>query len=345
MASFSVSRGYSLCRTLSDYQLLGFSNPYKLYALCLSKKDYSDSSFHPKYNHGLHGKGKEAGSLGSKRDLQNIQSYGEVLFGIHPVLLALQASKRKRFFSLFIHSKQKSKMTKSILQIQTLAKTQGVPVSYVSKSTLTHLSCNRPHQGVCLDAGELVLPECEPEDLAQRKLSNDSKQLWLLLHNVQDPMNFGAILRSSYYLGVNQVVVPGSNSYMASPVVSKASSGALEVMNLSCLPTDDDSILRLIKAWQSKGGEVVGTASIETTNGSKLQNLRDYRLTRDTLLIVGNEGRGVDSGVLKQCDTLLTIPLPAGHRNEVQSLNVSVATGILIHWLQASREMTLPTCH
>lgn len=82
----------------------------------------------------------------SKRDLQNIQSYGEVLFGIHPVLLALQASKRKRFFSLFIHSKQKSKMTKSILQIQTLAKTQGVPVSYVSKSTLTHLSCNRPHQ-------------------------------------------------------------------------------------------------------------------------------------------------------------------------------------------------------
>ncbi|KAK7508035.1 hypothetical protein BaRGS_00001000 [Batillaria attramentaria] len=371
-----------------------------------------DAPSRPKYNYGLPGKGKsKIKERMWKRqladsDTHGIQLQGEVLFGIHPVLLALGSTRRQHLYNLYLEDKQRQgKLEGMFSTIATLAQKRNVDIQYVPKKTLTYLSGNRPHQGVCLDTSSLILPDLDPQELTHRcacavmvhshcwtdtwtlfllevhmtevhshpleyklhhltfsdsqgtlKMAHmlvfllpfllvlenvqeeDWNALWLLLYNVQDPMNFGAILRSAYFLGVDRVIVPELNSCAVSPVVSKASAGALEVIDLCRLPGNYRSILQLTKAWQSAGGITVGTAS--NTDGAKtISNLQDFQMTTPTMVIVGNEGSGVDVDILDLCDTLLTItPLTEDTPQlGVESLNVSVATGILIHWLQASR--------
>ncbi|KAK7112634.1 hypothetical protein V1264_012063 [Littorina saxatilis] len=299
----------------------------------------------PEYNYGLSGKGKINKKIWKKHQpKEQIRTEGEVVFGTHPVSLALASHHRQHFFKLYIDSRHRqAQASKALSKIQKLAEQRGVPVEFVPKNVLMYLSGNRPHQGVCLDASARVLPELDPEMLHGAALSSDL--LWLLLYNVQDPMNFGAILRSSFFLDVDRVIVPKVNSCALSPVVSKASAGALEVTDIYQVDSTYRSLRNLTQTWQTCGGQVIGTASICDPR-QQVVSLQDFTAKAPTLLIVGNEGSGVDEDVLDLCDTLLTIPPPSivsqtsSHTPvpAVESLNVSVATGILIHWLRASRK-------
>ncbi|CAG5132975.1 unnamed protein product, partial [Candidula unifasciata] len=165
------------------------------------------SSFQPDYNYGLSGKGKSRSSLPAS---SAPQVQGEVLFGLHPIALALQANKRKAFHCVYLDQKFESAENRNsvIDQICELASQRNLPVHFVARNLLDHLSGSRPHQGVCLEVEELQVPEWNTSDVLMR---STSLPLWLLLHNVQDPMNFGAILRTAHYLGVDQVVVPSSD--------------------------------------------------------------------------------------------------------------------------------------
>lgn len=300
----------------------------------------------PTFNYGLTGKGKSSSGRWSNQ-ANKIHVQGEIVFGIHPVTLALKGNHRQKFYKLYLDNKHLGNVDQQhvspIKRIQTMAAEMGVSVEYVHKSLLNFLAGSRPHQGVCLDARPRVFPQYQHDDLLQKNIT--ASTLWLLLYNVQDPMNFGAILRSSYFFGVDKILVPSENSCAASPVVSKASSGALEVMDILQVDGKFRSISSLTQKWQSCGGKVVGTAGASGTNHTNVCSLENYSVSAPTLLIVGNEGSGIDTDVLDLCDTLLTVSprLCKDSQNStaaslmVESLNVSVATGILIHWLQFSR--------
>ncbi|KAL7371938.1 hypothetical protein ABVT39_007238 [Epinephelus coioides] len=210
---------------------------------------------------------------------------------------------------------------------------QGVQVQRVSKRDLDKMSSGRVHQGVCLQASPLSYLT-EDRDSAP---SRGDTPLWLVLERIQDPMNLGAILRSAYFLGVDRVVSSLRHSCPLSPVVSKASSGVMEVLEVYGYEDLEDMLeLKVAQGWQ-----VVGTVGAEAQESQiPVTQCADFHMTKPTVLLMGGEGEGLSQQLLSLCQTLLTIPAGRELFPGIESLNVSVATGILLHSLLSSRSST-----
>ncbi|XP_070708315.1 rRNA methyltransferase 1, mitochondrial [Pempheris klunzingeri] len=252
----------------------------------------------------------------------------EIVFGVSPCLLALTQGRRKAR-KLFVKDEEASQRT-SVLTVCEEAHRRGVQVQRVTKKDLDKMSSGRVHQGVCLQASPLsYLTE---DSAPSRKGSN--APLWLVLEKIQDPMNLGAILRSAYFLGVDRVASSLHHSCPLSPVVSKASSGVMEAMGVYGYENLQDMVkVKVAQGWQVVGtvGSEAGAPQIPVTQCS------DFKMTKPTLLLMGSEGEGLSQQLLSLCQTLLTIPAGRELSPGIESLNVSVATGILLHSLLSSR--------
>lgn len=259
------------------------------------------------------------------------ESY-EFLFGVSPCLLAI-AQGRRKIRGLFVKDGETS-MRASVLQVCEEAYRCGVPIHRVSKKDIDKMAPGRVHQGVCLQASPLTYIT---EETQSWSLPSKEKNitLWLVLESVQDPMNLGAILRSAYFLGVDRVVSNISQSCPLSPVVSKASSGVMEVMEVyGCKDLGE-----MLKMKVTHGWEVVGTvgSGVQESNVTKCS---DFTMTKPTLLLIGGEGGGLSDKLLSLCQTLVSISAGRQLFPGIESLNVSVATGILVHSLLFSRSST-----
>lgn len=164
--------------------------------------------------------------------------------------------------------------------------------------------------------------------------------VWLVLDEVMDPQNLGALLRSAYFLGSQGVIVCSKNSASLSATVSKASAGAMELRPVYSAK----NLMQFLEQSKQVGWQVIGSAlSSESVPAGKLT------IDKPTLLVMGNEGRGLRTNVLRLCDVLVQIE-GGNHAGEVgkprgaldgddglDSLNVSVAAGILLHKLLCSK--------
>eukprot|EP00557_Chaetoceros_sp_GSL56_P006087 CAMPEP_0176492754 /NCGR_PEP_ID=MMETSP0200_2-20121128/9179_1 /TAXON_ID=947934 /ORGANISM="Chaetoceros sp., Strain GSL56" /LENGTH=502 /DNA_ID=CAMNT_0017890361 /DNA_START=170 /DNA_END=1678 /DNA_ORIENTATION=- len=249
-------------------------------------------------------------------------------------------------------------------QVEILAKESNVPVAYVDKGVLNTLCGSRPHQGYVLRCGQL---DFEPLSRIPHptKDGTDVPSLWLALDEVVDPQNFGALLRSAYFLGGNSnsansdnpsrssigVLVCSKNSAPPSPVVSAASAGALEL----CQVYSTSNLPRTLNAAKEDGWRILGAAAsapigmVDPQTGEAAQccNLRDVNTDDEsqppTILVLGSEGHGLRTLVAKACTGFIRIPknaaasLGGGDVNTnagVDSLNVSVTGGIMLwHFL------------
>ncbi|KAH6558816.1 hypothetical protein KP509_1Z044300 [Ceratopteris richardii] len=291
---------------------------------------------------------------------------GEVLYGVGPVHAALQVSRRE-FFCLYVQqnmplgggSTSKKKDKKAFEWIIRSAIDRGLEVKELSKHDLNMLADNRPHQGLILDASPLeMVISTHLEEPHER---DGIAPVWVALDEVTDPQNFGAILRSAYFLGAAGVVVCAKNSAPLSAVVSKASAGALEVMELrSC-----KNMMKFLDRSTENGWRVVGGAAA----GTDVTSVRSLQRGLPTILVLGGEGKGLRTNVRRCCSELVCIPglaLDTSGKKEslqgssrkvqngadvdtdklvtqlqnigedfiaVESLNVSVAAGILLHEL------------
>lgn len=167
------------------------------------------------------------------------------------------------------------------------------------------------HQGV---AAEYCAPPLLGEKDLPELLSPGS--LLLVLDQVQDPRNFGACLRSAAAAGVDAVIFPKDRSASVTPLARKAASGAAEILKLVQV-TNLANTLKLLKQ------ENVWVAGAD---GAATQSLYELDLTGAMAIVVGNEGEGLKRLTAKHCDYLVRIPMNAG----VESLNVSVATGVML---------------
>uniref|UniRef100_UPI00358E1CA1 rRNA methyltransferase 1, mitochondrial isoform X1 n=2 Tax=Myxine glutinosa TaxID=7769 RepID=UPI00358E1CA1 len=160
-------------------------------------------------------------------------------------------------------------------------------------------------------------------------------QIWLALEGVVDPMNLGAVMRSAYFLGVERVVVSRKSSCPLTPVVSKASSGVMEIMDVFAT----SNMAELLQEKAKIGWHVVGTAaeSSQHQGGCPVLPSYEFRPTRPTLIVVGGEGMGLSHDVASQCEVLLAIPAGRTLYPGIESLNLSVATGILLYELLKGR--------
>lgn len=179
---------------------------------------------------------------------------------------------------------------------------------------LRRLTGTERHQGIAARVGPY--PYVPFEALLQGAASNAAGPLFLLLDQIQDPQNLGAILRTAEGMGVHGVLLPKDNAVGVTPTVVRASAGAAEHLQMALVT----NLNRAIAELKTRNIWVVGAA------GEAPQSLYAYQFSGGHAVVLGAEGKGLRRLVRESCDTLVHIPM-AGR---VASYNVSVAAALLL---------------
>ncbi|XP_064096797.1 rRNA methyltransferase 1, mitochondrial-like [Macrobrachium nipponense] len=245
---------------------------------------------------------------------------GELIFGIHPVFHALQAQRRK-FNHLYYKAGLEDKNVK-IREILKLAGDNHLQVEAVNLSQLTKIiGEDRVHQGICCDVSPLPFEKLEV-DLSNTS-DEESCKLWLYMDRIQDPMNFGAILRSAYFMGVDKVITSKENSCRLTGIVSKASAGAAEMLPVYQV----DDLRGFLQELVNQEWNLVCAAPQSTSSVS----LSTYMPNGNTVIAVGNEGYGITPELRDLFKTTIAIQPGRVLQTGMDSLNVSVATAVILH--------------
>lgn len=235
----------------------------------------------------------------------------EILFGFHSVKEALKAGKR-RFETVLISERRSADRADKIAD---LAQEKGVPVEFCDSSRLDTLTKTPVHQGIAARVSEF--PVQSGLDLIPEIRERTSACFLLVLENIEDPHNLGALIRTALCAGVDYILIPKNRAAGPSPTVSRISAGAMEHAQIYMV-TNTVSVLKGLKengVW-IHGLEAQGPVSLYESD-----------LTGSIALIVGGEHKGVRPGVQKACDFLVSIPI----FGPVTSLNASVAGGIAMY--------------
>jgi 23S rRNA (guanosine2251-2'-O)-methyltransferase len=183
------------------------------------------------------------------------------------------------------------------------------------KNTLERLSKGGNHQGVL--AQLKVAAMLDENDLLTALEQAQKPPLLLVLDQIQDPHNFGACLRTADAAGVDGVIIAKDNSVGFTPTVLKTSSGALDFVAVYQVT----NLRRTLKAIQAKGVWIVGAS------GDGEQSVYDADLKGSLAIVMGSESTGMRRLTREACDYLINIPM----LGRVESLNVSVATGVVLY--------------
>jgi len=236
------------------------------------------------------------------------QSY--MTIGIHSVKELLKHSSENITRVMF----QAERRDKRLQELRLIAKSAQIPTEELGKEDLDKKT-KGVHQGVVA----LYEGESKSQNLAgllQLLRELDSDPLLLVLDEITDPHNLGACLRSAGAAGVNAVIIPRDRSANLNATVRKVASGAADTVNLVVVT----NLARCLQQLKEQGIWLVGADA----NAEK--SLYEQELSGPLALVMGSEGRGLRRLTREKCDFLVSIPM-AG---VVSSLNVSVATGILL---------------
>ncbi len=231
----------------------------------------------------------------------------ELLAGFHAVQTLLKAQPERAVELLLSHRKDQ-RLQKTL----SLAERTGIAVTRVSIEQLDTLADR--HQGCVLKARPGVFHD--ERWMLQQIASMEQHALVLVLDGVTDPHNLGACLRSSEAAGVDMVVVPRDRSVGLTPVVRKVASGAAETVPLVVVTNLNRTLQKLQRAGLWITGAAAGANAAYTD--------MDFRAA--SAIVVGSEGSGLRRLTRERCDQLVQIPM----LGSVDSLNVSVATGVLL---------------
>jgi len=196
----------------------------------------------------------------------------------------------------------------------TLAKSQGVVVKDAKREKLEQLCGTSRHQGVVLSAAARAYAELE--DLLAAAEARGEPPFLVLCDEIEDPHNLGAILRTAEAAGAHGVVVPKRRSAPLSQTVAKTSAGAIEYIPVARVP----NLCTAIEELKAKGIWVYGADMAGEPYDAR-------PITGAAALVIGSEGKGLGRLVKERCDALLSLPM----RGKINSLNASVAAGILLY--------------
>lgn len=232
------------------------------------------------------------------------------VLGHHAVEAALNSS--STFIGLLYYLGN-SKAPK-VLELIQLAKEKGVRVEAVDRKLMDKMANGQNHQGVL--AAEVTAKRLQEGDL-DRFFEGCENQIVLLLDNITDPHNLGACLRSADAFGVKAVLAPKDKACGMTPVVAKVACGAAETVPF----VQVTNLARAIVDLQKSGFWVVGLA------GEADQTIDQMDFSGNVAIVMGSEGDGLRRLTKERCDYLAKIPMVG----TVESLNVSVATGVALY--------------
>ncbi|MBI4853752.1 MAG: 23S rRNA (guanosine(2251)-2'-O)-methyltransferase RlmB [Acidobacteria bacterium] len=241
------------------------------------------------------------------------------IYGLIPVLEALRA-KRRRIEEIILAEGNRLSRLEELLA---LARKSNIPLRYYKRQYLDNLTKSAAnHQGVIAIASEAKYTNFE--DIL---VPATEKPLYVLLDNVEDPHNLGAIIRSAECAGAKAVIIPEHHSVGLTETVSKSSAGAIEYLPV----VQVTNLVQTIDELKANNVWVIGVEAATKTNYT------DWDFKVATAIVLGSEGKGIRRLVKEHCDALVSIPL----LGKVTSLNVSVATAIVLY--EAVRQRTNST--
>jgi 23S rRNA (guanosine2251-2'-O)-methyltransferase len=234
----------------------------------------------------------------------------EILYGIHPVQEALKAGRRK-FYEIYLARDNPAGRLDNILKI---TEDRNIEVTFLKSKQLSGLAKTSEHQGI--GAKVSIYPIEGLNQVLDRQINGECS-LILILDQVVDPRNLGALIRTALAVGVQGVVIPKDRSAPPSPVASKASAGAMEHLHLIKVP----NLVGAIRQIKAIGIWVAGL------DRSAPKSVFENDLTDPLAIVVGAEEKGLRPLVKAACDFLVSIP----QLGPVDSLNASVAGAVAMY--------------
>ena len=208
----------------------------------------------------------------------------------------------------------------SISNIKREARRQDTIINFVTKERLDQLSSTGHHQGVIAQAA--AYSYATVEEMLETAREKGEDPFLILLDNIEDPHNLGAIIRTANLAGAHGVIIPKRRAAGLTAVVARASAGALNYTPVAKVT----NLTAAIKELKEKGlWFVCADMGGET--------MYDLKLTGPIGLVIGNEGEGVSRLVREACDFTASIPM----KGNIDSLNASVAAGVLAYEIVRQR--------
>ena len=239
------------------------------------------------------------------------------IFGVHAAQSALDYAPKK-IRQAWVDQKRQDERLASLLK--GLQKNNIRPEK-ADRKKLDNLAKGGNHQGIVL---EVEMPAMRSEsDLKSVVESNKQIPFWLVLDHVQDPQNLGACLRTADAAGVQGVIVTKDQAVGITPTVCKVASGAAETV-----PVYQVTNLSRTLSWLKEQGIWIAGAA-----GEAEKNIYAMDVNMPLALVMGAEEKGMRRLTREQCDFLVKIPM----QGSVESLNVSVAAGVLIYEIYRQR--------
>ncbi len=240
-----------------------------------------------------------------------------IIFGRNPVFEYLKSG--QTVDQIFFHDKIRRNdwMEKTM----NLAKQNRVKYSFVPKDKLNSITNTTNHQGVIAFISPVSYTTIE--DIVAFAKHKKEKPFIILLDSIQDPHNFGAIIRTATAAGVHGIVIPKHGSVSVTDTVFKTSAGTVQ----KCKIAKETNLVQVIEKLKKANIWIYGA------DGNSDKDIFNTDFRGGVALVMGSEGKGLHQKVREHCDFIVNIPM----KNNVESLNVSVSAGLLIYKVFESR--------
>lgn len=241
----------------------------------------------------------------------------DFVFGKHAGLDFLKMQNADRINKIFLQENLQASLTN---EVYTLAKKKKIIVQLVPKSKLDRLVAGANHQGLVLTIASFEYAALD--ELLDQFERQEREPFLLMLDSIEDPHNLGSILRTADATGVDAVIIPKRHATGLTSVVAKTSTGAIDHVPVARV----NNLVQTSQMLKKRGYWLFGTDMTGT-------DYRKWNSNGRTVLVIGNEGKGISRLLKEQMDQMLTLPMVG----QVQSLNASVATGVLLYQMLNSR--------
>jgi len=244
----------------------------------------------------------------------------QIIYGIHPVKEALKSS-YLQVEKILIGTQTPHPSLQAVIDLATQRK---IPVTLTTRESLEPMTKGGVHQNV---VG--LVKETSYADVAEilsRWKKDGTKALILILDGIQDPQNFGSLIRTASGCGVHGMIIPRDRSVGITPVAVKASAGAVAHLPIARVV----NIAATIEALKKEGIWVYGAS------GEAKDLIYEVDLDMNLAIVIGAEGKGIRPLVKKKCDRLFSIPM----KGPVSSFNAGVSGGIILY--EVMRQRSLP---
>lgn len=239
----------------------------------------------------------------------------DIIAGRNPVAEAL--SSNRPIESIMV---AKGKSTGSVVALLSKAKKKGITIKEVDNKKLDFMTGGATHQGIVAIAA--VKEYSSVDDILNLAKEREEAPFIIILDEIEDPHNLGAIIRTAECAGAHGVIIKKRHSAGLSYTVGKASAGAVEYVPVAKVT----NISAVIDDLKEQGVWVYG-ADMNGTDYTKCD------FSGGAALVIGNEGKGISRLVREKCDTIVSLPL----KGKINSLNASVAAGILMYKISSGR--------